>query len=126
MRNALVAAGFDDIPRNGLYVIGAIARSGAPLSQVLRNLGGSKQAGGQLVDTLVLRGYLDRTVDEEDRRRLTVTLTERGRAAAKVQRAALERVDAELLRRVGPRYVAHMRATLAILSRMGGIGGDVD
>ena len=47
----------------------------------MRELGVSKQAAGQLVDTLVLRGYLERSVDPEDRRRLTLTLTERGMAA---------------------------------------------
>jgi DNA-binding MarR family transcriptional regulator len=85
----------------------------------------SKQAAGQLVDTLVLRGYLDRSIDVEDRRRLTVSLTERGRGAAEAIRAAVEGVDAELLSRVGPEYVAHTRATLAALIE-GGRGSEQD
>src|ERR1700722_13417385 len=90
MRAALAAAGYDDIPGNGLYVIGGLAiEAGAvPLTELIRHLRVSKQAAGQLVDTLVVRGYLERAPDAHDRRRLTVTLTERGRAAAKVQRAA--------------------------------------
>lgn len=118
---ALADGGCDDVPRNGSYVIGGIARTGAPLSQIIGGLGVSKQAAGQLVDTLVIRGYLDRSVDPEDRRRLTVTLTERGHAAAKMVRSAVERVDAELIARVGPEHVAHTRATLVAL-----IGGDHD
>ncbi len=116
---ALAEAGCDDMPRNGSYVIGAIARSGAPLSQIISALGVSKQAAGQLVDTLVTRGYLARAADPGDRRRLTITLTGRGLAAAEVIRNAVERVDASVLRLVGPEYVAHTRATLAALIEAG-------
>jgi DNA-binding MarR family transcriptional regulator len=115
IRASLGEAGCDDVPRNGSYVIGAIARTGAPLSQIIRELGVSKQAAGQLVDTLVMRGYLDRSVDPEDRRRLTISLTERGHAAAVVIRSAVDRVDAGLVGRVGPEYVRHTRVTLAAL-----------
>jgi DNA-binding MarR family transcriptional regulator len=115
IRTALAEVGCDDVPRNGSYVIGAIARTGAPLGQIIRELGVSKQAAGQLVDTLVARGYLDRSIDPADRRRLTITLTERGQAAAEVIRAAVDQVDAGLVGRVGPEYVAHARATLAAL-----------
>jgi DNA-binding MarR family transcriptional regulator len=115
IREALSGMGYDDVPRNGIYVIGAIARTGAPLSQIIKALGVSKQAAGQVVDTLVLRGYLDRAVDPGDRRRLTVTLSERGRAAAAVSKAATDRIDTELLQRVGADYLAHTRTTLAAL-----------
>ena len=56
---ALAAAGYDDIPRNGSYVISASARRSTPLSAIIERLGLSKQASGQLVDNLVARGYLD-------------------------------------------------------------------
>jgi DNA-binding MarR family transcriptional regulator len=115
IRADLDEVGCDDVPRNGIYVIGAIARTDAPLSDIIDQLGVSKQAAGALVDTLVTRGYLERAIDPEDRRRLRVSLTERGEAAAAVVRAAVERMDAALLARVGPEYVAHTRATLAAL-----------
>ncbi len=60
MRTALDEAGCGDLPRNGPFVIGAIAGTGAPLATIITHLGVSKQAAGQLVDTMVLRGYLDR------------------------------------------------------------------
>jgi DNA-binding MarR family transcriptional regulator len=119
VRAALADAGCDDMPRNGAFVVGAIARTGAPLSEIITGLGVSKQAASQLVDALVLRNYLDRSPDPQDRRRLTITLTERGRATAGVIRAAVDRVDAELVRRVGPEPVAHTRATLAALIEAG-------
>ena len=115
IRAALAKAECDDVPPNGVYVIGAIARTGAPLSQIIKEIGASKQAAGQLVNSLVLRGYLERAVDPDDRRRLTVTLTERGRAAAAASRAAVEQLDDEILKRVGADYVAHARATLHAL-----------
>jgi DNA-binding MarR family transcriptional regulator len=115
IRTDLDEAGCDDVPRNGVYVIAAIAHAEAPLSDIIDQLGVSKQAAGALVDTLVTRGYVERTIDPEDRRRLRVSLSERGEAAAAVVRAAVERTDAALLARVGPEYVAHTRATLAAL-----------
>lgn len=119
MRAALAEGGYDDIPGNGLYVIGALALGEAPLSQIIRELRVSKQAAGQLVDALVLRGYLERQVDPADRRRLTVTLTERGRAAADTQKAAREAIDAELVARMGAERVLHAREVLAALIDIG-------
>lgn len=115
IRRALAQAGFDDVPRNGLFVIGAIARMGAPLSEIIEQLGVSKQAAGQLVDTLVLRGYLERSIDPDDRRRLRITLTERGQAAGTIIRATVDEVDAALVARVGAEDLARTRATLAAL-----------
>ena len=119
IRTALAPAGFDDIPRNGIYVIGAIARSGAPLSQIIAEMGMSKQAAGQLVDSLVLRGYLDRSVDNDDRRRLTISLTERGAAAAAASRTVIDRIEQDLIARVGAASVAQTRKTLAVLAHLG-------
>lgn len=117
MREALAEAGCDDIPGNGLYIIGgmALGAGGVPLGQLSKELHVTKQAAGQLVDTLVLRGYLERAANQEDRRKLTVTLTERGRLAASVQAAARERIDAALLTRVGADHIAQTRKTLAAL-----------
>lgn len=120
MRQALAAAGYDDIPGNGLYVIGGLAldRADIPLGQLILEMRISKQAAGQLVDTLVTRGYLERSIDKDDRRKLTVTLTERGRAAAAAQRAAREKVDADLLAKVGKDDLDRTRRTLAVLIDM--------
>ena len=121
MRRALDEAGYDDIPGNGLYVIGGLALGvpDIPLGQLIKELRISKQAAGQLVDALVMRGYLERAVDKDDRRKLTVTLTERGKAAAATQRAAREKIDAELLASVGQDDVSRTRRTLALLCDIG-------
>ena len=82
IRAELVAAGFDDLPRNGAFVLGGMANHDGPAVDMIRGLGVTKQAASQLIDTLVLRGYLVRDVNPDDRRRMTIELTERGRAAA--------------------------------------------
>jgi DNA-binding MarR family transcriptional regulator len=104
-----------------MFVIGGLAMGApdVPLGHLVKDLQTSKQAAGQLVDALVLRGYLQRTVDEADRRKLTVTLTERGRAAAQVQAAARAKIDAQLLARVGADTVAAARRALAALVEIG-------
>jgi DNA-binding MarR family transcriptional regulator len=121
MRRALAEEGYGDIPKNGLYVIGGLALGpgDAPLGRLIQELGVSKQAAGQLVDTLVLRGYLERSVHADDRRKLTITLTPRGQAAAAAQAAGRMRVDAELLARVGADDIARTRRALAALRDMG-------
>src|SRR5580700_5476050 len=121
MRRALEEAGYDDIPGNGLYVIGGLALGvpDIPLGQLIKELRISQQAAGQLVDALVTRGYLERAVDKDDRRKLTVTLTERGKAAAAAQAAAREKVDAELLAAVGEDDIKRTRRTLAVLIDIG-------
>jgi len=121
MRRALAEEGYGDIPKNGMYVIGGLALGAGdvPLSRLIQELGVSKQAAGQLVDTLVLRGYLERAIHADDRRKLIVTLTPRGQAAAAVQAAARMQVDAQLLTRVGADDIARTRRTLAALRDMG-------
>ena len=121
MRSALEEAGFDDIPGNGLYVIGGLAIDGReiPLGDLIRDLRISKQAAGNLVDALVTRGYLDRTMDKNDRRKLTVILTERGLVAAAVQAAARESIDAQLMATVGEDDISRTRRTLAVLIDIG-------
>src|SRR5690348_5485279 len=82
IQKRLFAAGFDDMPRRGTFVLGSLARGGADVRNVAAAMGVSKQTFSQLVDTLVMRGYLERSPDPEDRRRIALALTERGAAAA--------------------------------------------
>ncbi|MEZ5919971.1 MAG: glyoxalase superfamily protein [Parvularculaceae bacterium] len=121
MRLALDTAGYDDIPKNGLYVIGGLAleERSAPLSTLINDLGLSKQAAGQLVDTLVARGYLGRRPDLDDRRRLIISLTDRGMDAARIQARARDAIDRALEARVGNRGILAFRKALAALSGIG-------
>ncbi|MGP8065912.1 MAG: MarR family winged helix-turn-helix transcriptional regulator [Acidimicrobiales bacterium] len=114
----LAAAGIEDLPRSGAFVVGGLALRGRGAVDHLRGLGVSKQAVSQLIDTLVLRGYLDREVDPSDRRRMTIELTDRGRAVADEIGEAVGRVEAELASMITPDELAGLRAGLAALARI--------
>jgi DNA-binding MarR family transcriptional regulator len=115
IRHRLLAAGFDDMPRNGPYVLGGMANHGAPAAGLVRELGVSKQAASQLIDSLVVRRYLDRDVDPDDRRRITIALTERGREAGAAIRAGVQAIDAELADMLTPAQLAGLRTGLTAL-----------
>jgi DNA-binding MarR family transcriptional regulator len=119
IRRALAAAGFDDMPRSGARVVGGIARDdGTPLREVATAQAVSKQAASQLVDTLVARGYVVRVPDEDDRRRLSIALTDRGRAAAAEIRGAVDALDTAFEEAVGPAEVARVRTALGVLAAL--------
>jgi DNA-binding MarR family transcriptional regulator len=115
VRARLAAAGFEDLPRNGAYILGGIVNRGGTAGDLVRQLGVSKQAASQLIDTLVVRGYLDREVNPEDRRRVTVVVTERGRAAAAAVGAGVEAIDEELATLISPGELAALRGGLIAL-----------
>jgi|ERR1700722_5562389 len=118
IRADLAESGYEDLPRNGSFVLGGMANRGGSASDMIRGLGVTKQAASQLIDTLVVRGYLTRDTDPDDRRRLVIDLTERGRAAAAVVRSAIERVDSELGAMLSPQELSGLRAGLIALSEI--------
>lgn len=115
----LAAAGFDDLPRNGPFVLGGMAGRGGSAVEMIRSLGVTRQAASQLIDTLVLRGYLSREVNSDDRRRMNIVLTERGRAAAAEIRAGTAEVEARLAQSLSAAELAGLRAGLAALGEIG-------
>src|SRR3954447_18048609 len=112
----LATGGFDDVPRNGSYVLGGMVNHGGSAGGLIREMGISKQVASQLIDTLVLRGYLERMPDTEDRRRVAIDVTERGRAAAAAIAAGVQAVDAELAALISAEQLAGMRAGLMALA----------
>jgi DNA-binding MarR family transcriptional regulator len=119
IREGLARAGFDDVPRNGAFVLAAVGNYGAPFADAVAGLGVSKQAASQLVDTLVLRGYVERNPDPTDRRRLNVTLTERGQAAATTIRTAVVSIDQLLATKLSGDDISALRRGLTALSEIG-------
>ena len=115
VRQAQAKIGCDDVPASGEFILSAMGWGGASLESVIRSMGVTKQTAGQAVDMLVERGYLERSHDPSDRRRVNLALTDRGRAAGRAARTAIEQVDSDLLARVGPESIAHTRATLISL-----------
>jgi DNA-binding MarR family transcriptional regulator len=115
IRHSLAEAELGDLPRNGAFVLGGLGNRGGTLGTLTRQLGVTKQAASQLIDTLVSRGYLNREPDPADRRRVTIELTDRGRYAASLVRSAVESIDAELAERLAPAELGALRAGLGAL-----------
>lgn len=114
----LAEAGCDDLPRNGPFVLGGMAGHGTAAADMLAGLEVTRQAASQLADTLVVRGYLRREVNPADRRRIDLSLTERGEAAAQAVRAAIRQVDDELAAMITPVQLAGLRAGLLALAQI--------
>jgi DNA-binding MarR family transcriptional regulator len=118
VREALDAVGCDDIPRNGTSVLASLDHRGGGLAfsaqaEVVASLGLSKQMASQLIDTLVLRDYLERRNDPVDRRRMEVRLTGRGRTAADAIQQATDGIEAALSKLVSAEELRGLRAGLA-------------
>jgi DNA-binding MarR family transcriptional regulator len=118
VRQALEGAGCDDIPRNGSFVLAGLDHSTpepafGPQADVVASLGLSKQMASQLIDTLVLREYLERRNDPVDRRRMEVRLTDRGRRAANAVQTATDRVEAALAQLISADELHGLHAGLA-------------
>ncbi|WP_176085153.1 MarR family transcriptional regulator [Martelella sp. HB161492] len=121
LARSLGRAGYDDLPKGGALVIAGVAsRERIPLRELIQELGLSKQSAGQLVDALVARGYLNRVTDERDRRRLNVTLTERGRQAAEVYHRVVKKTEAEFAARFGS---SEYGIALQLLKAFADLGG---
>jgi catechol 2,3-dioxygenase-like lactoylglutathione lyase family enzyme len=72
----------------------------------------------QLIDTLASRGYLDRGPDPQDRRRISLELTERGWQVVDAVVRGVEAVDAQLGERVSAEQVGAMRSGLVALAQI--------
>jgi DNA-binding MarR family transcriptional regulator len=115
VRRAQAKLGHSDVPASGEFILNAMEWSGASLESIVKFMGVSKQAVSQSVEMLVDRGYLERGRDPSDRRRVLLSLTERGHAAGRAGKAAIEQVDRALQARVGRTALVHARSVLAAL-----------
>ncbi len=118
IRARLHAIGVDDLPRNGAFVLAGIDPAGGPRQDLPAGLGVSKQAVSQVIEALVNRGYLIRSPDPSDRRRISLELTARGQQVVEAVLAAVEDVDQRLLAQVSADQVEAMRVVLAALAEI--------
>src|ERR1700722_20260036 len=76
----LAAGGFEDLPTTSGYLLAYLASDEESILDRIEGLGINRREFRQLVDTLVLRGYITRQIDPADGRE-SLALTERGSAA---------------------------------------------
>jgi DNA-binding MarR family transcriptional regulator len=120
IRAHLRAIGIDDLPSNGAFILAGIDTSGGPRQDLPAELGVTKQAVSQVTDVLVNRGYLTRSPDPRDRRRVVLELTDRGRQVVDAVLRGVEAVDRQLLERVSPAQLDAMRSVLIALTEIKG------
>jgi DNA-binding MarR family transcriptional regulator/catechol 2,3-dioxygenase-like lactoylglutathione lyase family enzyme len=118
VRAQLHSIGIDDLPRNGAFILAGIGAPGGLRQDLPVDLGVTKQAVSSAIDILANRGYLERRTDPEDRRRIALELTDRGRRVVEAVVRGVEAVDAQLSERVPPEQVDAMRAALAVLAEI--------
>lgn len=92
-RSALVNEGFGDVPATGPAILAQLAFGPATVGEVAERTARAKQPVSRVVELMVGRGYIQRSSDGQDRRRVILTLTPRGRAAATAVAAGLGRMD---------------------------------
>jgi len=113
---ALREAGFGDLPQQGTWGLQVLATPGSSARDLVVRMDITKQAVGQLVDTLVGLGYVERLPYPDDRRRTLLSLTERGEQAVAVIDRAVAEVEAAMAMRVGEAGLLGLARTLSDLN----------
>ncbi|MBN1342787.1 MAG: MarR family transcriptional regulator [Phycisphaerae bacterium] len=90
----------------------------ASLSDAAEYLGVSAPAASRIVDLLVKRELLKRRVDAKDRRRISLSLTARGRQALEVARQATQAALAQHIRSLSRQDLAQISAAMRVLGRV--------
>jgi DNA-binding MarR family transcriptional regulator len=119
---AMADAGLDDMRPAYGFVIRAVAAERPTVNRLAELLAVTKQSASKLVDDMVRAGFLERDPDPDDRRRVRIVLSERGREVRATARRTSRTLERELARDVGDEGVAALRAgLLAFVGRHGGL-----
>lgn len=112
----LAAGGFEDLPTASGYLLAYIGNNEESIPAMIEGLGIKKREFSQLVDALVLRGYITRSNAKDGT--VSLALTERGRAANEASYEGCRYVDEELERRLSAAELAGLRRGLAVLGEI--------
>lgn len=105
------------------YVFQLLIDAEPTVGEIAEALGVTQQAASKVVLELERLGYLRRRPDDTDQRVRRVGLTDAGRDAVEVARAARQRLDAKLAERADTRALRATRRVLAaLLEEAGGVG----
>ena len=115
----LDAARFGDLPQRGYWALTALAGGAGDASQLVSQMGVTKQAISKVVDILVASGFVDRETDRVDRRRTALHLTAKGRKAVAVIEQAVQVTEREFAKELGVASFEDLTRMLAKLADNG-------
>ncbi len=119
IQEGLARRGFEDVrPAHGFAFV-RISSGDATTAKVAEHLGVTKQAGAQLVDQLVERGYVERRPDPLDGRARRLVLTDRGHACTVAAEAAAAETVGRWKRSLNESDFEQFAATLRALAEPG-------
>jgi DNA-binding MarR family transcriptional regulator len=113
----LSEGGMEDLPTSSGYLLAYLADNDEAIPEKIEGLGIKQRSLRQLVDTLVLRGYLARDIDPTDGT-ASLTLTERGRAANDASFEGCNYVDRALESRLSETEMSGLRRGLIALGEI--------
>jgi DNA-binding MarR family transcriptional regulator len=116
MAASLRQAGLGDLPQPGYWALGALSAGAVDASELVVEMGVSKQAISKLVDSLVELGFVVRLSNAADRRRTNLVLTDRGRDAVTVIEVAISSTEVQLAAELGTSDLEPLRSILARLN----------
>src|SRR5262245_66689740 len=106
LHRRLAERGYPDIRRAHGCVFRWVDPAGTRLTELADLAGHSKQAVGEFVCDLEVRGYVERVPDPLDGRAKIIRLTERGIEAKTVAREIFAEIEREWAERIGAERVA--------------------
>lgn len=108
--------GFEDIRPAHQAVLRSLWPEGCRIGELAARVGITKASVVYLVNELEARGYVERLPDPRDSRATLVQYTTRGWKVHRVARAAVQRVQDEWTRAIGPNEMEAFLETLARLA----------
>lgn len=116
----LARAGFADLGPAYLTVFQVLGPDGERVTDLARKAGTTKQAMGYLVVYLERQGYVQRKPDQQDRRAMLVSRTNRGWEVSRVARELVQQTQSEWASLIGQDEMAVMLSGLrTLVSRLG-------
>ena len=113
------ARGFTDLrPAHG-FAFARIAGGGATVVQLADHLDVTKQAASQMVEELVVKGYVERRPHPDDARARLIVLTDKGWACTRAADEAANQMLRPWAEQMGAERLAALRADLAKLATPG-------
>ncbi|ADP84597.1 MarR family winged helix-turn-helix transcriptional regulator [Pseudofrankia inefficax] len=113
LAGALAESGYGDLRPSDLQLLRLVDGGVASVGELAGLFEVSKQAVSKVVDSLAARGYLDRAIDEADRRRVRLVITPRAGGAILAARQLRERDTRRLVGVLGEDGLRGLREGLA-------------